>query len=694
MTASAPRIANRYEIDVRLGSGVSGQSFRCRDLDAGGTLVVVKLAHDDGISQASVQAEARVLDLLGSGPRTGGRAPCFYDRGVHDYRPYLVQELVGIPHAQLAPSSRLGMVEIWRLWLELCGLLARAHRLGFVHGDLGGSKLEHLWWHRQPDGPSPRLVVIDWGNTCWPGDPVRASALGFGDDMVAVATTVATLATGTVVEMPEEARLAINRARLPWPDDALTALLGALEPPAREPSRAFERITVTVANLVEHEERRVRAGAMRDGRTSRELNVLRECVRNADCGDAALPWLDAELEVARKADVSRWLEQVNEAITQASQGDGEAGASRVEREATRFLEITRDPDFVTWLERTERDPARRCSLGLPVRTRTIDVEGEIEDLRDLLAAACRCLPSGVGSPSPDARAAWLQALARLNSSTEGAVSTLLLDQLLPEGATKPLLRVDLAHPQHGTLVAGRLAGCAGWPPAGRIEAAVRSLPGSSRSDHVGSGALAPPCGWGTIPQGPVRWFVDLAISAEEATSRLTLYEDWARSLVRGLVTYRPSTSDENPVSVDAEPVLDGFVRALDGPDAAPDIKRWLSHDPRVAPLVRARLQAMDALAASTKVSGAVPACGENNVPARNAPDAPAITLVPSIAGTPARGSSGSPTVQRTQVTRTRTPPSSDTRPAGTAGPTTQRPSRKTPKIIENRSIMREWRPRS
>ena len=593
--ASVPRIANRYAIEARLGSGVSGQSFRCRDLETQRS-VVVKLAHDDGISQASVEFEAKALALLAEGMHPGGRAPIFYERGLHDYRPYIVQELISTPFSQLSTVSRLGMVEIWRLWLELCDLLGRAHRLGFVHGDLGGEKLEHLWWHQQPDGPSPRLVVIDWGNVAWPEDLTRTSALGFGDDVIAVATTIATLALGKVVDSVDEALPAIERARLPWPENAQAALISSFDIPGPDARRALANLAVTIEQLVETEQRLVHVAATRDGRTSRVLAGVYQRMRVNDPADRALPQLGAEIEQARQGEAEQWLLNVKESIALASHCKTDEAETCLKAGAAHFLACVEDAGFVSWLNRSENDPERRCLLGLPIGSGTPDVEGEVEDLRDLLVAAFQCLPRPTTRSESAARTvfAWFQSLAVLRLRSKDEVRQILSSQLLVADGASAMLHVDPVRPQSAALVAGRLAALAGWPPAGKLEAAVRSLPGSSNTDDAGSAAFAPVHGWGAIPQGPARWFVALDLPRDEADARLALYETWAKHAIKHIKDNQRSGSVIDSVWDEAPNALEQFVRSLSGSTGGQEAwgiaSIWLPYDPRVTPLVRARLK--------------------------------------------------------------------------------------------------------
>ena len=597
MTAPPPRIANRYQIDSRLGSGVSGQSFRCLDLETNGH-VVVKLAHDDGISQASVEAEAKALAQLAEGSFPGARAPKFHGSGVHEYRPYLVQELVSSPYAQLTPASRLGMVEIWRLWLELCHLLSRAHHLGFVHGDLGGGKLEHLWWHRQPSEAAPRLVVIDWGNTCSPGDPLRTAPLGFGDDVAAVASTIITLSTASIHESPEAMRQGMRLLRGQWPERAIDCLLGIIDPPEHDKSRVLEKLAISVASLIESEERSVKVASDSEVDLA-ELVAVQDRIRSADPGDQALPDWDRAIVAARLAEASRWIEQIRHSIKEASAGRTDEALSALDRGVDRFLKAVEDDEFLASLDDTEKDIFRRCCLGLPLPGGALDVGGELEDLRDLLMSAIRCVPPKPVQNGPEAvrrTADWLEGLVKSRSFLKSEARDFLLEHLVPDAGSDPVLHITFAghNLQDGALVASRLSALAGWPPVGPLEAELRSLDGNSGSMDAGSVFLAPADGWGNIPQGPVRWFAVFDLPDQEVRHRLDRYLQWVRDALAAIQTESRDRSSPASFWDDAEPkltafhgVLENSVRSAGSPDIRRSLGFWLRCDPRVAPLVRA-----------------------------------------------------------------------------------------------------------
>ena len=597
MTAPPPRIANRYQIESRLGSGVSGQSFRCLDLESNGH-VVVKLAHDDGISQASVEAEAKALAQLAEGAFPGARAPKFHGSGVHEYRPYLVQELVSSPYAQLTPASRLGMVEIWRLWLELCQLLSRAHHLGFVHGDLGGGKLEHLWWHRQPGEATPRLVVIDWGNTCSPGDPLRTAPLGFGDDVAAVASTIITLSTASIHESPEAMRQGVGRLRGQWPQSAIDCLFGIIDPPEHDKSRVLEKLAISVASLIESEERSVKVASTAEVDLA-ELVAVQDRIRFADPGDHALPDWDRKIYAARQDEASRWIDQIRHSIKEASAGRTDEALSALDLGLVRFLKAVKDDEFLASLDETEKDIFRRCCLGLPLRGGVLDVGGELEDLRDLLMSAIRCVSPKPVQNGPEAvrrTADWLEGLVKSRSFVKSEARDFLHEHLVPEGGSDPALHITFAghNLQDGALVASRLCALAGWPPVGPLEAELRSLDGNSGSNYPGSEFLAPADGWVNIPQGPVRWFAVFDLPDQEVRDRLDGYLKWARDALAAIQTESQDRSSPASFWDDAELKLKAFQGVLENSfrsAGSPDIRRslgfWLRCDPRVAPLVRA-----------------------------------------------------------------------------------------------------------
>jgi hypothetical protein len=225
------------------------------------------------------------------------------------------------------------------------------------------------------------------------------------------------------------------------------------------------------------------------------------------------------------------------------------------------------------------------------------------------------------------------------------------------------LHVDPVRPQSAALVAGRLAALAGWPPAGKLEAAVRSLPGSSNTDDAGSAAFAPVHGWGAIPQGPARWFVALDLPRDEADARLALYETWAKHAIKHIKDNQRSGSVIDSVWDEAPNALEQFVTSLSGSTGGQEAwsiaSIWLPYDPRVTPLVRARLKDLAYAALQSRrqmVARPVPPPNTSSV------TRPQTTSTPtSLSTTPERGSGAdtAPTSITTGGHRSKSPTSQE-----------------------------------
>jgi serine/threonine protein kinase len=78
-----------------------------------------------------------------------------------DGRPYIVMErLAGQPLSDRADEGKLLPDLVIAILLQVCDALIAAHAAGVVHRDL---KLDNVFLVDNPDGPAPRVKVLDWG---------------------------------------------------------------------------------------------------------------------------------------------------------------------------------------------------------------------------------------------------------------------------------------------------------------------------------------------------------------------------------------------------------------------------------------------------------------------------------------------------------------------------------------------------
>ena len=98
--------------------------------------------------------------------------------GTYDSRPYLAMErLAGQTLGAALDSSTLSRVDQLDVLLELCDVLAAAHRAGVVHRDL---KLDNVFLLDAPGSSGRRTKLLDWGVARIMGepDPLRGMIAG------------------------------------------------------------------------------------------------------------------------------------------------------------------------------------------------------------------------------------------------------------------------------------------------------------------------------------------------------------------------------------------------------------------------------------------------------------------------------------------------------------------------------------
>src|SRR5919199_6552674 len=125
------RIAGRYRLVDRLGTGAMSEVWRAEDEELERT-VAVKLLRPDA-DQARFEREARAVAAL-SHPNINQ----LYDYGESDGRPYMVLEYLpgGTLEDRLRPGESVLDEDAARISAELAAALAHAHDRGLVHRDL------------------------------------------------------------------------------------------------------------------------------------------------------------------------------------------------------------------------------------------------------------------------------------------------------------------------------------------------------------------------------------------------------------------------------------------------------------------------------------------------------------------------------------------------------------------------------
>ena len=306
MVADTPVVlfAGRFRLEEVIGEGLSGRVMRATDLHApatGPSDVVVKIAADGLHARAELTAEEEALthfrSLRERGDLVGGAVPLLVDAGIDGGRRFLAMERVGTPYFNLgqvatdAPPIERDVIEVW---LAVVAVLEAAHDAGFLHNDLGATKLAHLWWDPFSSGsPIGRIKVIDWGNSVWPGRVGNQSPRTVQTDLAQASAAVYAFATGVAPEP--------------------TTLGTTVNPGARvlsEPTRElFELILAPGGGGPSFDARALRAAIV-------ALPAFHDARRSAVEGQTRIATRHSELVTA----VTEWLEQVSTAVDRAALG--------------------------------------------------------------------------------------------------------------------------------------------------------------------------------------------------------------------------------------------------------------------------------------------------------------------------------------------------------------------------------------
>lgn len=130
------KLADRYELQERMGSGGMGTVWRAHDRMLGRD-VAVKLLHDGLAADATIAARFRG-EALSAAKLAHPNVVAVFDTGEEDGVPYIVMELVGGPslHTVLTEHGALPVSEVARIGHALCDALAHAHDRGLIHRDM------------------------------------------------------------------------------------------------------------------------------------------------------------------------------------------------------------------------------------------------------------------------------------------------------------------------------------------------------------------------------------------------------------------------------------------------------------------------------------------------------------------------------------------------------------------------------
>jgi len=206
--------------------GTTGSVFQAHDGRSGGTLVALKISHDEPSARRALLNEEAVL-----------RVPA-----IHDYceptwpagkplarsclrrvdpinRVGLVLEWLDdtfVPLERIVQESPVLLTElqILRMFTPVAGLLAATHRSGYVYVDIGAQKADHFWWRsaRAADGrwavplagghPQFQLKVIDWANAMKIDEPGYAGDVTPTHDIAGLGEPLFYLAHGPQAPIP------------------------------------------------------------------------------------------------------------------------------------------------------------------------------------------------------------------------------------------------------------------------------------------------------------------------------------------------------------------------------------------------------------------------------------------------------------------------------------------------------------
>ena len=202
--AGGTRLAGRYLLLDRLGSGGMGVVWRARD-ELLGREVAIK---DLWLPPSATAAErTRLRDRVLGEARVAARfshpgAVVLHDVLVHDGRPLLVMELVDAPtlHELVEREGPLPPGLVARLGLRLLDTLAAAHRQGVVHLDVtpanvlvladGGAKLADFGIAAAQDAPAREGGTVLGSPAYMAPEQIASERVGPAADLWALAATM------------------------------------------------------------------------------------------------------------------------------------------------------------------------------------------------------------------------------------------------------------------------------------------------------------------------------------------------------------------------------------------------------------------------------------------------------------------------------------------------------------------------
>jgi hypothetical protein len=195
-TVNLPRLlADRYNLDRRLGRGGMGTVYEAKD-SALGRRVAVKVIREDWVSRPDAASRFH----------TEARAAAGFAHPhvvtVHDYGvearsgAFLVMELLegGTLRDELREQKRLSSVKIIEVMGAVCSAVSAAHRRNLIHRDL---KPENIFLARRDNEPGPVVKVLDFGLA-------RFIQLPAGATTQITSATEAGVLLGTLAYMPPE----------------------------------------------------------------------------------------------------------------------------------------------------------------------------------------------------------------------------------------------------------------------------------------------------------------------------------------------------------------------------------------------------------------------------------------------------------------------------------------------------------
>jgi eukaryotic-like serine/threonine-protein kinase len=157
-TLSAGERVGAWRVDAELGRGGMGTVYAVTHSKIG-KRAALKLCHESVLGERftadTFLREARIVHLVGH----PGVSDVFAT-GTHRGRPFLVMErLTGETLGARLDRGPLPREEALELLIEVCDVLAAAHRAGVVHRDL---KLDNVFMLDAPTG-ARRTRLLDWG---------------------------------------------------------------------------------------------------------------------------------------------------------------------------------------------------------------------------------------------------------------------------------------------------------------------------------------------------------------------------------------------------------------------------------------------------------------------------------------------------------------------------------------------------